>query len=68
VSAAFASNVARMAGAAAYAGIVAWLLVGVVAAMLSPNLTLRAEILMVVMGLVGLGAYGLGLLAVGWRR
>ncbi|MFO0350682.1 MAG: murein biosynthesis integral membrane protein MurJ [Alphaproteobacteria bacterium] len=68
VSAAFAATVARMAGAAAYAGVVAWLLVGVIADMLSPGLALRAEILMVVMGLVGLGAYGLGLLAVGWRR
>jgi len=68
VSAAFAATVARMAGAAAYAGVVAWLLVGVIADILSPGLALRAEILMVVMGLVGLGAYGLGLLAVGWRR
>ena len=57
-----------MAGAAAYAGVVAWLLVGVIADILTPGLALRAEILMVVMGLVGLGAYGLGLMAGGWRR
>jgi putative peptidoglycan lipid II flippase len=61
------ARVARMVGAAVYAGLVAWLVQEPLTLTLQDQAVLKAETIMIVLSLTGLCGYGVALLGSGWR-
>lgn len=58
----------RIIAAAAYAGVVSWLVGGPVSDALAGIAQFRNEIYMILMGAIALASYGVALLAFGWKR
>lgn len=62
------TSMARMAGAAAFAAVVAFLVQAPLAGLIHELPRFRNEALLMALGVVGLGSYAVSLLGLGWRR